>query len=271
MGAASVSLMFNPSAVAGAACSTSLSLPGEAAQYVVTPPSGVTLAFPNTVFRFNGLGQPIADPGGGLLANQIITVTGTSARIYDRASGDRPCLLGVKRGATLIEVIMFMVIVGIAVAAVMSVFVGTTRASAEPLIRKQALAIAESLLEEVRLMPFTFCDPDDPAATTAIGAGRFCGARNVGAGGRSETRYAPLTPFDNVNDYNGFAMAGGILDITDPPIPGLGAYSATVAVTPFAFGGIAAADVLLITVTVTGPGGTAVTFDGIRTRHAPTL
>ena len=80
MGAASVSLMFNPSAVAGAACSTSLSLPGEAAQYVVTPPSGVTLAFPNTVFRFNGLGQPIADPGGGLLANQIITVTGTSVR-----------------------------------------------------------------------------------------------------------------------------------------------------------------------------------------------
>ncbi len=80
LGAASVSLAFNPSTIAGAACSTSVSQPGDAAPYVVAPPSGVTLAFPNAVFRFNGLGQPIADPGGGLLANQVITVTGTSVR-----------------------------------------------------------------------------------------------------------------------------------------------------------------------------------------------
>ena len=176
-----------------------------------------------------------------------------------------------ERGATLIEVIMFMVIVGIAVAAVMSVFVGTTRASAEPLIRKQALAIAESLLEEVRLMPFTFCDPDDPAATTAMVPADCAIQETLGPENVAETRYAPLTPFDNVNDYNGFAMAGGILDITNTTITGLSAYGASVAVTPMAFGGIAATDVLLITVTVTGPGQTTVTIDGIRTRHAPTL
>lgn len=170
---------------------------------------------------------------------------------------------------------MFIVIVGVAAGGILMVFANTTRGSAEPLIRKQALAIAESLLEEVRLMPFTFCDPDDANAATATGA--FVGvngcAATVEAMGpeAGETRYAALTPFDNVNDYNGFAMAGGILDITGTTIAGLDAYSAAVAVTPFAFGGIAAAEAQQITVTVTGPANIAVTLDGIRTRHAPNL
>lgn len=171
---------------------------------------------------------------------------------------------------------MFIVIVGIAAGGILMVFANATRASADPLIRKQALAIAESLLEEIRLMPFTFCDPDDANVSTATGA--FVGAGGcaatveaMGPESAGETRYAPLTPYDNVNDYNGFAMAGGILDITGATITGLGAYSAAVAVTPLAFGGIAAAEAQQITVTVTGPGNIAVTLDGIRTRHAPNL
>lgn len=179
------------------------------------------------------------------------------------------------RGVSLVEVIMFIVIVGIAAGGILMVFANTTRASADPLIRKQALAIAESLLEEIRLMPFSFCDPDDANASTATGA--FVGAGGCAAtveamgpeGG--ETRYAALTPYDNVNDYNGFAMAGGILDITGATIAGLGSYSAAIAVTPLAFGGIAATEAQQITVTVTGPGNITVTLDGIRTRHAPNL
>lgn len=179
------------------------------------------------------------------------------------------------RGVTLVEVIMFIVIVGVAAGGILMVFANATRASADPLIRKQALAIAESLLEEVRLMPFTFCDPDDANASTATGA--FVGvngcASTVEAMGpeAGETRYAALTPFDNVNDYTGFVMAGGILDITGATIAGLGAYSASIAVTPLVFGGIAATEAQQITVTVTGPGNIAVTLDGIRTRHAPNL
>ena len=170
---------------------------------------------------------------------------------------------------------MFIVIVGVAAGGILMVFANTTRASADPLIRKQALAIAESLLEEIRLMPFTFCDPDDANASTATGA--FVGpngcAATVEAMGpeAGETRYAPLTPFDNVNDYNGFAMAGGILDVTGAAIAGLGAYSAAVAITPLAFGGIVAAEAPQFTVTVTGPGNVSVVLDGIRTRHAPNL
>lgn len=71
------------------------------------------------------------------------------------------------RGLSLVELIMFIVIVGAAVAGIIGMIGIATKSSADPMIRKQALAIAEAMLEEVRLQPFTYCDPDDPAAATA--------------------------------------------------------------------------------------------------------
>ncbi len=70
-------------------------------------------------------------------------------------------------GASLVELVVFIVIVSAAVAGIIGVISITTQSSADPLIRKQALAIAEAVLEEVQLQPFTYCDPDDPAAATA--------------------------------------------------------------------------------------------------------
>jgi len=183
---------------------------------------------------------------------------------------------------------MFMVIIGVAAGAVMSVFIKASSASADPMIQKQALAIAESLLEEARMMPFTFCDPDDDNASTATAAvigPTGCAATVETIGPEpGETRYSAATPFDNVNDYNNFVMpAGEIRDITGAQIPQLAAYGATITVTaPTApnFGGSDARGIanapgnmqwLLITVTVTGPNGISVTLDGIRTLYAPTI
>lgn len=176
-------------------------------------------------------------------------------------------------GATLIETIMFMVIVGIALSAVLSVFVGTTRSSADPMIQKQALAIAEALMEEVRLQPFTFCDPDDPLVTDpAVEPPVPCGITEVAGAELGEIRTNPLTPYDNVNDYSGLAMpAGTLTDITGAAPPNLAGYAATIAVASpaAAWNGIGATEVLFITVTVTGPNGKPVVLDGVRTRHAP--
>ncbi|MHB9117389.1 MAG: type IV pilus modification PilV family protein [Burkholderiales bacterium] len=179
-------------------------------------------------------------------------------------------------GLTLIELLMFIVIVAVGVAGILTVMNYTSVRSADPMIRKQEMAIAESLLEEIELKPFTFCDPDDPQAETATStAGCSAGLVEVMGpetiNGAIETRTGQ-PQFDNVNDYNQFAMVGGIQDITGTAIPALNNYSAKVDISvPAApvLGTIPAADTLFITVTVTGPDGTSIVMDGYRTRYAP--
>jgi MSHA pilin protein MshD len=176
-------------------------------------------------------------------------------------------------GISLVELIMFIVIVSVALAGILLVMNVTNRSSADPLIRKQALAIAESLLEEVELMPFTYCDPDDPAAATASSTadctapvgGEVLGVEN------DVSRYDAALPFDNVSDYHNFHMtaAGGIQDITNNTV--LTGYDALVTMTQPGLGGIAGAETLLIKVTVTGPDGVAVVLEGIRTRYSPRI
>ncbi len=180
-------------------------------------------------------------------------------------------------GISLVEQIVFIVIVGVGVAGMLAAMTIGTRGSADPMIQKQALAIAEAFLEEAQLMPFTYCDPDDAQARTATSA-------TVGAGGcqatveaigpeGGETRYGTVTPFDNVSDYHGYDSNAeappGVKNIIGTAQPALAAYRAQISVANQALAAISATDSLLITVTVTGPGNTIVTAQGYRTRHAP--
>ena len=181
-------------------------------------------------------------------------------------------------GISLIELVMFIVIVSVGVVGILSVMNITTKASADPMLRKQALSIAESLLEEIQLQPFTFCDPDDAnaatATSTAIGATGCATTAEVAPLGpeAGETRYA-LPLFDNVNDYHNFNLPAppGIRDITGTNISGLAGYSATVSIIETALATIPATASLFITVTVTPHSGAAdnVTLSGYRTRYAP--
>ncbi|MGM9515192.1 type IV pilus modification PilV family protein [Roseateles sp. DB2] len=177
-------------------------------------------------------------------------------------------------GLTLIELLMFIMVIGLALAGVLQVFALATKSSADPQAQRQALAIAESLLQEVQLQPFTFCDPDDANISTAtsatVGAGSTnCTTASESAMGPEAGEARTVAPqFDNVNDYHGFSMTG-IVDITGTAVSGLDSYSASVTVAPAALGTVAAGDALRITVQVNGPNGTAVTLQGYRTRHAP--
>ena len=193
-----------------------------------------------------------------------------------------------ERGVTLIELIIFIVIISSAVAGVLMTLDIAGRSSADPMIQKQALAVAEALLEEVQLQPFTYCDPDDPRAATALSATydpvdqtntcstaaaiETMGPEPIGLYGL-ETRNDTTKPFDNVNDYHGFGMGPGITDLTGAAITGLEKYSAGVVVAnPVAgqmLGTIPSSDTLFITVTVTGPASTTVVLHGYRVRYAP--
>jgi MSHA pilin protein MshD len=182
-----------------------------------------------------------------------------------------------QRGVSLVELVVFIVIVSTAVVGILKALDNANRSSTDPMVRKQALAIAEALMEEVQLQPFTYCDPDDLAASTAVSAADCTG----GAGGPNdesklalgpeggETRTSATTPFDNVSDYNGFSMVSGITDLSGAALSGLDTYSASVTVANLALGAVPASDSLLITVSVTGPASTTVVLHGYRTRYAP--
>lgn len=188
------------------------------------------------------------------------------------------CTRHKQRGISLIELIMFIVIVSVALAGILLVMNTVTRSSADPLIHKQALAIAESLLEEIELQPFTFCDPDDPAAALATTVDTTpC---TTPAGGEAlvigpeagEDRYLTTNPYDNVNDYHGFGMAAGaILDIGGINTGVNGYTLAPIVITPvgLALGLPLVSDALQITVSVTGPNNVSVVVEGIRTRYSP--
>lgn len=176
------------------------------------------------------------------------------------------------RGSSLVELIMFIVIIGIAVAGVLGAMSLSTRASADPLIQKQALAIAEAYLEEVLAMPFTYCDPDDVDAATAtsatIGAGGCATTLEAIGAEAGETRGGGTTPYDNVNDYNSLAT-GVPASIDGTAIGGLSSYNVSVAVVAEALSTVVVSASLRVTVTVTGPAGVSVRLDGYRTRYAP--
>ena len=158
-----------------------------------------------------------------------------------------------QQGASLVELILFIVIISIALAGILLVMNNVSGRSADTLIRKQALAVAESLLEEVALQDFI----------SASNASATCPHNQVTAANRA-------SGYHIVCDYNGFATTG-IFSITNVSITGLGSYNAAVAVVPAALGSgavtIAAGSAVQITVTVTDPQNNPVQVSGYRTAY----
>jgi MSHA pilin protein MshD len=181
-----------------------------------------------------------------------------------------PAPLRSQAGLSLVELIMFIIIVSIGVAGILTVFNLTSQKSADPQVRRQMLAVAEALLEEVEFKPFTLCDPDDPNAATALTSANCTG----GAGGANDESKLPLGPeagetratFDNVSDYNGLGLAP-VSDINGSN--SVNGYSATVSVTQQQLEASIPLDASLrITVTVTH-GNDSLSLSGYRLRYAP--
>jgi len=185
-----------------------------------------------------------------------------------------------QRGVTLIELILFIMIVGIALAAILGVMNVTTSRSADPVRTKQALMIAEGLLEEVQLARFTRCDPSGDVDA----AGNCTIPENWG---QAAPEPVGPRPYDNVNDYvnaagtpvAAFNVGGALADANGRALA-VTAYTATVAITPEAVGpggaqagagGTAAdTDMLRIRITVFFDRQSLV-LDGYRARYAPAI
>ena len=116
-------------------------------------------------------------------------------------------------GLTIIELVIFMVITGVASAGLLLAMNMGAKYTADPLRRKQAMLIAEAYMEEVRQAAFTLCYPDDANATTAT-TGAGCASP---PGVKVQARAGLVRPYGNVADYvtalgveqRSFQKAGG--------------------------------------------------------------
>jgi MSHA pilin protein MshD len=143
-----------------------------------------------------------------------------------------------ERGFTLPELIILVVVISIAIAGVMAAFSAAVRGSSDPLVTKQALAIAEAMLDEIQLSSY--------AAVAGTGANR--------------------EDFNDVLDYNGYSTTGGMVGMDGTLIAGLGAYNvAGIVVNTPGLNGVAEAH--RIVVTVSGPGGFSLSLEGYRVNY----
>ena len=128
-------------------------------------------------------------------------------------------------GVTLIELVIAIVIIAIAATAILGTFATTVGQSADPMIRHQAVAIAEAYLEEIALKSFS--DPDGIDGE---------GSRDL---------------YDDVDDYDGL-VDNGARNQFDAAIADLSDYTVSVDVTASgALPSIASTDLFLISVTIT--------------------
>lgn len=142
------------------------------------------------------------------------------------------------RGFTLVEMIIAIVVIGVGLAGVLTAFKVASRSSADPVVDRQLLALAEGMLEEVLAQRF---------AATAGGATVGCARDGV----------------NDVADYNGYSQPPCTIDGT--AIAALAGYNLAVNVQAADLGGVAA---LRVAVTASR-GVNSLQVVGWRTGYAP--
>lgn len=173
---------------------------------------------------------------------------------------DATCRRRSAAGFSLVELVIFIVVVSIGLFGIISVLNVTVRGSSDPLLAKQALTVAESLMEEIQGKDFD---------NTSHGSSDFVPSTPPAVSERQN--------FDNVADFNNYGAASlsptvlraGLYDIAGNAIAMLANYRllVTVAQPPAAFEGIATGNVWVISVQVTDSSNQTYTVTGYRINH----
>ena len=144
------------------------------------------------------------------------------------------------RGFTLMEMVLLIVVLSVGLAGIALSLQQAVRGSSDPLIEKQVVAIAESLMQEILLLPYNTPSGESAGVTRAT--------------------------YNSVSDWNGFSTAG-IQTIEGTVIPSLSTYNvASVSVTSTTLNSQTAK---IVTITVTGPGGAQFVLDGYKLNYIP--
>jgi len=148
-----------------------------------------------------------------------------------------------QRGMTLVEIIIAVIVIGIAATGLAAAYLTTMSHSADPQIRAQATAIGQAYMDEI--LAHDFADPDGSAADD---------------GNRST--------YDDVGDYNNLPdnrvrdQNGNLIT----PLDSAG-YRVSVAVAANNDLGVGSGNTLKVTVTVSHRGQQQVQLSGYRTNY----
>lgn len=162
---------------------------------------------------------------------------------------NKNAVLTKRQGFTLPELVISIVVISIAVLGTLLGIRATVRHSADPMITQQAVAIAESYLEEIAAKPF-------PTAALPC----------------SGTPPALRADYATICDYKGIPSGGQVpTDIDGNPVAGLGGYTVRVVIddTTADVNGLtsAANQAMRIDVTLSHPNMTDMMFSVYRTRY----
>ncbi|SMF34648.1 MSHA pilin protein MshD [Alteromonadaceae bacterium Bs31] len=145
------------------------------------------------------------------------------------------------KGVTLIEAIVFLVVIGVALTALLSVFNEKVVKSVDPVVKARALEIAQAQLDEILSRKFDQNSPTGGVPACGISAGVAC------------LGIVADSAFDDVGDYNGYT------DNSDPQY--------LIAVSVINAGGemgLPAAQARRVTVTVSMSGGDQLRLSAFR-------
>ena len=146
-------------------------------------------------------------------------------------------------GLTLVELIIFIVVISVGIIGILSVMNLTTRASADPMVRKQAMAMAEAVLEEILSRDAVATLPETDLAT--------CSNRAL---------YVGVADYACFDGAPATAVLRGDATLGATSVPALAGFSATVAVGAANVSGV---PLQRVVVTVTG-GNETVVITGYR-------
>lgn len=163
-------------------------------------------------------------------------------------------------GFTLIETIIVIVLVGAMMAGMTSLFMNTVGNSHRPFLRQRALAVANAFMDEIQHKRW---NEATPIGGGCVNAGASCptGPAATAIGTDGDTR----ATYDDIDDYHGLNQS--------PPqnsagvdMPGYVGFTVNVSVVQPGgnWNGIPAADVRLITVSVTSPSNESISTSSYR-------
>lgn len=116
-------------------------------------------------------------------------------------SGPRSAFRTFQKGVTLLETVVFIVVVSIALGALLTTFNESVSKSTDPVIRLKALEKAQALMDEILVRKFDENTPTGGVPACDSSEGTLCAG------------ITPDADFDDVGDYHGF------LDGSDPSYP----------------------------------------------------